>query len=250
MSEDRTKKKRTVIEITAASVVVLGIIGISLAFYFRLIPMPRFMRVIFGTDYSEDGNIKEPEDDIPDVTGLHSAFDGDEVYFDLSPAKLFDMLEEEENYTCFLRITTVWEGRSGSVRCSLEKDGARFRIESEDRLTIFNGCELYTLAAGHDYFASVTDCDCYTELGITSLDSLKSMDISEENLSLSSDYKTLSAAIYNDEGSLTDEYKISVESGIITEEYHYDGGELYRSAVCENIVLNGASDEDFTVPAE
>ncbi len=251
MSEDKSKLKRTVVEISAAVLVVLAIFGLALAFHFRVIPMPHFMRVIFGTDYSEREPKKSLEDEIPDIRGPGSALAGSEVYFDLTPAELFGLLEEEESYSCNLRMISVYDSRRSSERLKLVKSGVRFRAEGEDRLIIFDGNELYTLTAGKAYRAKVTgDCDCYTELGITSLAELKKADVSEENLTLSSDYREMGVTFYDEEGNLTDEYKISVESGIVTEEYHYSGTVVYRSAVRENIVVGGGGEENFVPPAD
>ncbi len=247
MSEDKSKIRRTVIEISAAAGALLFIAGLGLAFYFRLIPMPRFMRVIFNMDYSESETEREPEDEIPDIKAALT--DGGEVYFDLIPAELFGRLREAESYSCRIKLITVWGSRRSSERCSLVKDGARFRAESEDRLTIFDGEVLYTKTAGQAYRAAAEGCDCYSELGITSLAELKKADIKEENLTLSDDLREIGVTLYDGDGQLTDEYRISVESGIITEEYHYSGGVVYRSAVRENIETD-VGEADFTVPED
>jgi hypothetical protein len=234
-------KTRSLIIISVAAVILIlfsVLIGICIAND----RIPEFIRIIFGM--SREENTETATAAIPDIVSDN----GEEeqyAYFDLSAEEMFSLLHENESYCRRLRIISSYESERNVASYTITVKGNTFKSECASSTMIGSGDELYISSPAGEFITSVST-DVYSEVGIVSLEEVKnSIEGNNYKLSFGTDKRSIKVILYDENGIPTDEFEISTENGIVTTEYHYNNGVIYRAVVTDSI--SDYDGDDFVI---
>ncbi len=232
-----SKKKKN--RINTHSLIIIVIVSVILIVSLVIISVcvandriPEFIRVIFGINQTE--NTDTASVTIPDMVSDNGA-DEKYTYFDLSAEEMFDMMRDNESYRRKLRIISSYENERVVTSYTITVKGKTFKSEGTSEMMIGDGDKLYISSQIGDFTADAVT-DVYSEIGIVSIDNVRNMiDGRKYKLSYGSDQRSIKVILYDESGVPTDEFEISIENGIVTTEYHYNNGVIYRAVVTDSI---------------
>lgn len=166
---------------------------------------------------------------------------------------LLDLVEEHQSYRREFRVISISNDEYSVEKYSVVKHEKRFKAESDSKTIISDGEKLY-VSYSEDYIVtSAEENSIYNEIGITSLESIKKlMEYSNYEFEFENNGKTILLKFPQDNAGFMEEYRISVETGIVIEEYSYLNGNIYRSVVTDYFDIlsdENADDSLFLIPA-
>ncbi len=244
-SNQRTRRKVLLfILIPLITVIVLT----ASLFFAGVIKIPLFSEEV----PSDDEYVNETEQFDGDILNRNDS--EYTVYTPQENEDPFELITEHSSYKRELRVISISGNEYSVEKYSIIKKGNNFLIESDSKTVICSGEKLY-IAYPSDHLVTVSDQDSiYSEIGITSLGSIKSRaEYSLYDAELINNGKTISVKFSEDDRGFSDEYRISVETGIVTEEYSSLNGVVFRSVVTDLFEVFTADDiEDsiFAIPSE
>lgn len=203
---------------------------------------------------SEDDLIKdEIKDRISAYDEIENKNDSEYITDILQEHKeLFDLVEEHQSYRREFRVISISNDEYSVEKYTVVKHEKRFNAESDSKTIISDGQKLYISYTEGYIITSAEEDSIYKEIGITSLESIKKlMESSDYESELENNGKTILLKFPQDAAGFMEEYRISVETGIVIEEYSYLNGNIYRSVVTDYFdVLSdlNANDAMFSIP--
>lgn len=202
----------------------------------------KFQKADFQNEPSSEG--------IPEI---HASEDNIwELFYDLKPAELLNTVTERSSYTRSIRVIYSYNGDHTAERYTIAKNGSCWRADSDERLLIWNGKELYLRDGEYEYPSESGEFNFFEEIGITPLNQIRQVAAEKDfQYSLSDDKKILKITINDEENGIRNDYEIAVESGVVLSESSYYRGSAFRTVITDSLEIFGADslpDDYFAIP--
>lgn len=180
----------------------------------------------------------------------------DSLYYDTDTEDPFANIMEHDQYVRVVRIQSTYGDNKTTDRVTIIKQNQNYRAESSSHLLIYNGETLYISYGSEKLKTSKNNSTYYEELGITSLDEIRSMIEDTANYEVKSEIADNNREInvtvkYLTGEDIRMEFKISIENGIVISERTYLNGESYRYVITESFDIsidNLVDSETFRIP--
>ena len=159
-------------------------------------------------------------------------------------------LTERASYVRTVRIVHYAENDRHTEIVRITRNGERWRAESDERLLISDGENLYVRIGSEEAIFKNESDNLSRELGIAATDALLN-DPHKRDMAFSADGKQLTITTEDAEAGLTGEYVIMIESGLVFSEKIQLDGQLIRTVQTDALDVFGADsldDELFAIP--
>lgn len=208
----------------------------------------------FGGDDSNSISY-ETEASIPDMMTEY----GDEkhsIYYESNNDNPLADIHEHDIYTRTVRIITSYGGTNDSERFTITRQKQKYKAESDSRILVYDGETLYINYGTHILNTKTDNSTYYEEIGLTSLEDIRSMAQDAEHYSVvfevSDDPRIINASIQdNTHMEIRMEFRISLESGLVFSERFYINDAAYRTVLTESFELAAFetfSEDYFRIP--
>lgn len=234
------------------TIVILIVIS-ALVLWYYLLQRGLFDKWFGGDDSNSISN--ETAASIPDMTTEY----GEEkltIYYESNTADPLADIREHDLYTRTVRIITSYGGTNDSERFTVTRQKQKYKAESDSRILVYDGETLYINYGTHTLTTKTENSTYYEEIGLTSLEDIRSMSQDTEHYSavfeVSDDPKVINASIQdNTHGEIRMEFRISLESGLVLSERFYLNDAAYRTVLTESFELaayESFGDDHFRTP--
>lgn len=180
---------------------------------------------------NEDKDILYSDGMISDMQITQS--DMTNIFADMNSEDQLSLLIEINSYKREFRIIGIHGSEYSVEKYSLIKKDDSFRVISDSKTVICDGERLYIEYPTGYITTTAAENSMYSEIGITSLSWIKEK-LDQADVIISDNGKYMVVTLDADESGISYEYKISIESGIVTEESSYIDGELFRSVLTDS----------------
>lgn len=244
MNEDVTKLqlKWKVLIVSAAAAIIL-ILSAAALYSLDILKFP-------GSDQNTGADeIVYPEGAISDMQITQTELT--DIFAEKNTDDPFSLIIEIMSYKREFRIISIYNNEYSVEKYTLIKKDDSFRVTSDSKTVICDGERLYIENPAGYITTDAAVNSMYSEIGITPL-SLIIEKSDQASIKISDDGKYLTVILDADDYGISYEYKISVESGIVTEEHSYMDGELFRSVVTDSYDIFSTDISDsglFRIPS-
>ena len=159
-------------------------------------------------------------------------------------------LTERASYVRTARIVHYAGNDRHTETVRITRSGDRWRAESDERLLISDGENLYVRIGSEETVCKAEPDSFSRELGLASTDALLN-DPYKRDMAFSADGKQITITTEDAEAGLTGEYVIMIESGLVFSEKIMLNGQTVRSVQTDTVDVFGADsldDDTFTIP--
>lgn len=239
---------KTIIVITA---VILAAVVITVLLY--MIFAGGLLDKLFG----DNENYAEGESSvfIPEMT-VGEENDEQDFYYERNTEDPLADVKELDSYIRTVRMLTSYGEERNIESVTVTKKGEKYKAESDSRIMIYDGETLYINYGFEILKIPTEDSTYYEEIGVTSLETVRSMVGDTEHyktvFEVSADNRIIKVSLSDlvNEG-LTMRFEISAESGFVISERFYLNDEAYKTVLTESFDIlpdNDISDETFLIP--
>lgn len=207
---------------------------------------------LFGNDldYTED----ESSAVIPEMQAQNTG-GGQDIYYKKNTDDPLADLKELDSYSMTLRMISFYGENRSIDSVTVTKHGEKYKAVSDSRIMIYDGETLYIDYGTETLKIPADRSTHYEEIGVTSLEELRSMANDTEHykttFEVSSDSRIIEVIVHDLtlEG-MRMEFEVSLESGLVTSERSYLNDTAYRIIMTESLDLTGAgiSEDTFRIP--
>ena len=160
-----------------------------------------------------------------------------------------DSLNELDEYRRSLRIIHSYSGITDAESLTLTKSGECIKAESDSRIITKNKSRISSDYGTQKLAGAAGENEFYEEVGITSLEMLKEMLMNESNferkITVSENKRYVIVDLYDRNTSISMNFEIDVETGIVITERFYNEDALYRFVFTEDISRNTKKETGF-----
>jgi len=239
----RGKRITTGVVVTVVAVLVLVLLLLVLMKTGVILP-PAFLQSVFGSGDSAEPDSGTVQSVIPDFSA-DSVLAGEHYHtFPVDPRETLAVLNEADAYVREFRVINSYGGETDLQKYTLTVSGDRCRIESDFKTVLCDGTTTYTVTGTYRTQLNNTVFTPEYEIGITSLEDVKTA-AEKGSVTYSKaprNDKSLTVTAEDAESGILSEYIVSIETGVVTGEYSYIGGELYRAVVTDSLDVFAADD--------
>ncbi len=243
-------KPRDFIKISVIIVLIIALIaGVTAIGRFDSADISEMIKDLFSKGKG-DGDSSSSEQGISGIRPAEESVS--EVYWNKENDEYLSLIDGDSAYIRELRIITAYDENRSSESFTLSADSGKYRAESEAKLIINDGENVYYSSPEVSFVTSAKKFDITDELGITTLELLKQeIRTARYDVQVSDNKKYIRVTVYTySNGDVSSEYDISVEYGVVMAEYHYMDGEIYRAVVTDSIAPLTSSENIFDIPSD
>ena len=200
--------------------------------------------------HGKDGNASDGSSDT-ELPDLAVSAPIKEVYYDESADDPLKYVTERSDFSAVATVSDSYNTTHTTTYFVTSFEG-KFRIENVSSLIIFDGIRLYVETPEYTLVNEAADYDLFTELGTLSLKKLKEkIAHPHSNAALTVNGTDIIVSFYDENKTLTEEYVVTPESGIVIEEKLLSGYDIRKSCSFRNITYLTEKDiqtETFKIP--
>lgn len=169
---------------------------------------------------------------------------------DREPMEILMELTEETRYVWEFRSVEAWENEYTVERITVKRLDKKYRIESDTLLVICDGERVWRREGMLETVTPADRTDLHREAGLTSLDAIRA-DAGTMELEFNDPINAGMIRVKQLEGSIRNEYDISIETGIPVTERSYLNNMAYRMILTDSLSVKDAdflTENDFIIP--